>query len=99
MKEEGCKTVLLPSSFFVLLSFLEVDANRQLYPTCVARRGVLAELRVGLLPRRVEHRGGVHGRELDVVERVVELGAELQPAVRAERNFAKGNPSSDIQDR
>ena len=96
MKEEGeglrtiaflpssrSSSFLLPSSFFLSL---EVDADRQLDPPRIAGRRVLAELGVGLLPGGVENGRRVDCRELHVVERVVQLGAELNAARAAERD-------------
>src|SRR4051794_17710812 len=64
----------------------EIQPRGQLDAAGVARRRVLAELRVDLLSGGVEDRVRVHGRELDVVERVVELASERGAAAAAHRH-------------
>src|SRR6266542_2425302 len=63
-----------------LMTPLEREPHGQLDTARLARRRHLPESRVGLVAGRVEGRGRVHAGDLHRVERVVELGAELQGA-------------------
>src|SRR5712691_6269599 len=61
--------------------FSEAEPQRQLHTPPVARRGHFAKSGAGLLTRRVELRGRVHGAELRVVQSVVHLPTELELAL------------------
>ena len=65
------------------------EPNRPLHHPRGSRRGRLAEVRVDLLAGRVELRVRVDGRPVDLVEHVVGLPAELDPAPAADWKFLK----------